>query len=498
MALAMTLLPLLLAALAATLPSNRHRPLILPLAAVLQLGMTLAAIWPALFGLPEAPESGGSWLGLDAPGKLVLVVVVVLYFFCSIYCVGYLRHRAERANRVFVSCLLAFLGVASLVCWSKHLGLMWVAIEATTLSTAPLIYFNRSKRAIEATWKYLLVCSVGIALALLGTFFLAYSAVPAGLAPSMDIDEVLRNAGGLSKPWLRAAFVLLLVGYGTKMGLAPMHSWKPDAYGEAPGVVGAVFAGGVASCAFLALSRVYRVCVEAGEGLYVSRLLLCMGLFSMAVAGIFMIGQRDFKRMLAYSSVEHMGILALGLGIGGPALYGAMLHVATSGMSKGLLFLSAGNIHRAYESKSTDEVRGALRRLPLSASFFLLGFLAITGSPPFGCFVSELSILGGAFGSGRGLAAALCLAFLFIVFMGMGKTVLKVVQGRPPVEASPYGASSVAPLGGSPGARAYRDGLLTALPLVGLAALVLLLGLCLPAPFEALVRESAAWLGAKP
>jgi hydrogenase-4 component F len=478
MALAMILLPILLAGLAAAIPSNRLRPWILPAAAACHLGMTIFVLMN-----PGLPSGGGSWLDLDPPGKLVLLVVSVLFFFCSIYCVGYLRYRRERSNRVFVACLLAFLGVMSLVAWSQHLGLMWVAIEATTLSTAPLIYFNRSKRAIEATWKYLLVGSVGIALALLGTFFLAYSALPAGLEPSMMMGELMSSAAGLSKPWLRAAFVLLLVGYGTKMGLAPMHTWKPDAYGEAPGVVGAVFAGGVTSCAFLAFLRVYRVCLAAGEGVYVSRILLCMGLLSMAVAGLFMIGQRDFKRMLAYSSVEHMGILIVGLGIGGPALYGTMLHVATNGMTKGLLFLSAGNIHRAYASKSTDEVHGALRRLPLSGALFLAGFLAITGSPPFGPFVSEFSILNGAFAAGRFVTAGLFLLFLLVVFIGMGKTVLKVVQGRPPVEVLD---------------EPYRDGFLTIAPVFCLMALVLLLGLYIPRPLSDLLNDAVRYLEMQP
>jgi hydrogenase-4 component F len=497
MALAMICLPILLAGLAAAIPSNRIRPWLLPIAAASHLGMTILALWPAVAGALELPSGGGSWLALDPPGKLVLLVVSVLFFCCSIYCVGYLRYRQERSNRVFVSCLLVFLGVMSLVAWSQHLGLMWVAIEATTLSTAPLIYFNRSKKAIEATWKYLLVGSVGIALALLGTFFLAYSALPVGLEPTMMLDAVLRSAPALSKPWIRASFVLLLLGYGTKMGLAPMHTWKPDAYGEAPGVVGAIFAGGVTSCAFLAFLRVYHVCIAAGEGEYVSRILLCMGLFSMAVAGIFMIGQRDFKRMLAYSSVEHMGILIVGLGIGGPALYGTMLHVATNGMTKGVLFLSAGNIHRAYASKSTDEVRGAMRRLPISGALFLAGFLAITGSPPFGPFVSEFSILNGAFDAGRFVVAALFLFFLLVVFIGMGKTVLKVVQGRPPVEVPPAGTAAVS-AGAVTAPEPYRDGLLTIAPVLGLMAIVLLLGLCVPKPLGDLLHDAVGYLETRP
>jgi hydrogenase-4 component F len=491
MALAATIvLPLLLGLLAAALPSNRARPTLLPVAAACHLAATLSAVfsWPFKSG-----GEGGlalSWLGLDAPGKLVLLLVSVLFFCCSLYCVGYLRYRLERSNRVFVACLLGFLSAASLAAWSRHLGLTWVAIEATTLSTAPLIYFNRSKRSIEATWKYLLVCSVGIALALLGTFFLAYSAIAAGLPVSLMNDDLARAAAGLSRPWLRAAFVLILVGYGTKMGLAPMHTWKPDAYGEAPGVVGAIFAGGVTSCAFLAFLRVDRVCACAGEGAWSSRLLLVMGLFSMAIAALFMIAQRDFKRMLAYGSVEHAGILAAALGFGGGALglgsgalYGGMLQLVAGGLAKGLLFLSAGNIHRAYASKSTDEARGAMRRLPLSGALFVAGFLATTGSPPFGPFIGLFSILSSAVAGGRGLAAALFGLLLLAVFAGMGRTALAVAQGRPPTEAA---------------ASSYRDGFLTTAPALILLALVLLLGLWIPVPLESLMRDAASFMQAAP
>src|SRR5207248_2432294 len=162
----------------------------------------------------------------------------------------------------------------------------------------------------------------------------------------------------------RAAFVLLLVGYGAKMGLAPMHTWKPDAYGEAPGLVGTLLAGGVTSCAFLALLRVYQVCRASADSEFARELLMFMGIFSMAVAAVFMVRQRDFKRMLAYSSVEHMGILVLGIGIGGVGVYGALLHMINNGLAKGVLFLSAGNIHRSYGSKRADDVRGALERVP--------------------------------------------------------------------------------------------------------------------------------------
>ena len=477
MALAIILFPLFMALLALGIRSNHWRPWVLPVA-----GAVHAALTVVVLGAP-APSTGSGWLELDAPGRLVLALVSLLFLLCSFYTVGYLRHREERPNRIFCACLCAFLGVLSLVTWAHHLGLMWVAIEATALCTAPLIYFNQTPRSIEATWKYLLIGSIGIALALLGSFFLAYSMVTAGVEPSLTFEHLVREAPQLSKPWLHAGFVLLLVGYGTKMGLAPMHTWKPDAYGEAPGVVGALMAGGVTSCAFLAIFRVYHICLVAGEGAYVSRLLIFMGLFSMVVAGAFMVGQRDFKRMLAYSSVEHMGILVLGLGIGGVAIYGTLLHLANNAIAKGVLFLSAGNIHRAYGSKTTDVVTGALRRLPIAGALFLGGFLAVTGSPPFGPFVSEFSILNAIFVTGHYWVGALFLFFLLVVFVGMSVTVLTVVQGPVPAAARHT---------------TYRDGWLTALPPLVMMALVLLLGLYIPAPLQTLLNDAVHFLEVNP
>jgi hydrogenase-4 component F len=471
------LVPLLAALAGLAVPSNRWRPWVLLPAAAAHLAISLLCITKA-----SSPTAYG-WLFLDPPGRLVLLLISVLFLICSVYTIGYLQYRPDRSNRVFVMCLLIFLGVASLVTCAHHLGLMWVAVEATTLSTAPLIYFNRTARSIEATWKYLLVGSVGLAIALLGSFFLAYASLGNGGEPSLLFEDLLRRAPLLNKPWLEAAFVLLLVGYGTKMGLAPMHTWKPDAYGEAPGVVGALLAGGVTSCAFLALLRIHHICEAAGESPYVGRLMVCMGLFSMAVAAVFMVGQRDIKRMLAYSSVEHMGILIIGAGIGGPALFGALLHMMNNGITKGLLFLSAGNIHRSYDSKSTDEVRGAMRRLPLSGTLFLLGFFAITGSPPFGPFVSEFTILSGAFAGGRFLVGAGFLLLLLVVFIGMGRTVLTVVQGRPLARGK---------------ATEYRDGLLTGLPIVVSLGIVLLLGVHIPAFLGGLLNNAASSLEMKP
>lgn len=476
MLLALVLVPLLGALGAFVLPLGQRRPGLIPLIGTLHLALSL---W--LLGLPAAPTVG-LWLALDPLGKLVLLQVSGIFFLCSLYAPGYLRLRSARDNRVFCTALLTFLGMMSLAILSRHLGLMWVALESSTLSAAPLLYFNNNPRSIEATWKYLLIGSVGIALALLGSFFLAYGALYAGLDSTLLVDDLLREAPKLSKPWLHGALVFLFIGYGTKMGLAPMHSWKPDAYGEAPGLAGTLLSGALTSCAFMAVLRFFHVADAAGEGDYARELLLALGLFSMAVASVFMVRQRDFKRMLAYSSVEHMGILAVGVGVGGGGLFGALYHMLTNGFTKGILFLSAGNIHRAFGSKRTDEVRGALQRAPISAGLLVLGFFAITGAPPFGPFVSELSILDAALNGGYRWVCGLFLLFLFVVFLGMGAAVLTITQGEPP----PPGEGDV--LGEAPGTWA---------PILGFVAVSLLLGLYLPAPLMGLLREATAYLEGK-
>ena len=472
----LVLFPLAVAALALVVPWDRWRPLLLPLLGTGHLVLTIVVLV-----LPLRLDY--DWVVLDALGKLALLCISVLYFFCSYSAVAYLRYWKDRPNRIFTACFSGLLGLLSLVVMSHHLGLLWVAIEGSTLISAPLIYFNRNKLSIEATWKYLLVGSVGIALALLGTFFLAYSALSGGMQVTLSLDELIRGAPGLSKTWLRAAFILLLVGYGTKMGLAPMHSWKPDAYGESSGVVGAVFAGAITTAAFLALLRVYQIRQAAGETAFASLLLLILGTLSMAVAGLFLIGQKDLKRMLAYSSVEHMGILTLGLGLGKTAFFGTLLHVVNNTVTKGVLFLSVANIQRAFGSKSIDVVRGAFRRLPVSGSLLLVGFLAITGSPPFAPFVSEFAILKGALDAGNFFLAGLFLVLLLLVFIGMGNTVLKAVQGRFPPGV---------------GDTSYRDTLLSTAPVVGLMALVLLLGVSIPPPLRTLVDDAVRTLEGQP
>jgi hydrogenase-4 component F len=475
--LSLVLVPLLLGGLAFAVRSNLERPWLLP------MGGGLHLLGTAVVLLGKGPAAEGAWLGLDPLNKVVLGFLSVLFFLCSVYARGYLVSRPTQPNRVFTASLLAFLAMLTLAVEAQHLGLMWVAVEACTLSSAPLLYFNQNPRSLEATWKYMLIGSVGIALALLGSYFLAYSALRGGMGTSLFFRDLVREAPHLSHPWLRSAFILLFVGYGTKMGLAPMHTWKPDAYGEAPGLVGALLAAGLTAAAFLAILRFFQICTAAHDVAFARSMMVTIGLFSMAIAAVFMVRQRDYKRMLAYSSVEHMGILVLGIGIGGAGIFGSLLHLINNGLTEGVLFLSAANIHRAYGSKRVEDVGGAIRRLPITGVLFLAGFLAITATPPFGLFFSEFTILRAAVVGGRFWIAGVFLFMLFVVFVGMSSTVFAVVQGEPSSKAS---------------ATAYKDGFLTVAPIVAFLGLVLLLGVYVPPPLGHALERAASFIEMRP
>ncbi|HUI08072.1 MAG TPA: proton-conducting transporter membrane subunit [Verrucomicrobiae bacterium] len=440
------------------------------------------------------PTPGG-WFALDGLGLLFLSITSVLFLAVSVYTLSYLRRERQGGitdieegflfdnapEATFTACLLLFLAAMTLVTVSQHVGLLWVAVEATTLASAPLIYFHRHHRSLEATWKYLLICSVGIALALLGNFFLAVAAShpqagTSGSSPSMLFANLGSQATQLHVPWLKAAFLLILVGYGTKMGLAPLHTWLPDAHSESPSVISALLSGALLNCAFLGIVRTQQVCVAAGLGGFSRQLLVGFGLISMAVAAAFIVGQSDYKRMLAYSSVEHMGILSLGIGLGGAGVFGALLHAINHSLTKAMLFLIAGNILGTFRTKSTVEVRGVLRALPVSGVVWLAGLFAITGSPPFGPFLSEFTILKASLDEGRTIVAVIYLALLAAIFIGMATVALRMAQGEASREPQ-------------------REPLIAVLPPALLGAGVLLLGIYIPPAIDNLLHETARALG---
>ena len=335
-----------------------------------------------------------------------------------------------------------------------------------------------------------MICSVGIALAFLGNIFFAAAAGKAaggaashaanGGAHILQLDELLRRAPSLHIRWLHGAFILLLVGYGTKMGLAPLHTWLPDAHSESPSVVSALLSGALLNCAFLGILRGLQVLAAAGQAAFAQELLLGFGLISLVLASIFILRQADYKRMLAYSSVEHVGIIALGTGLGGGGVFGAMLHAVNHSIVKAMLFFLAGNILAVFRTKISARVQGVSRVLPISGMLFILGFLAIAGAPPFGLFISEFTILRAAVEQGRYITATLYLVCLGIIFTGMSAIVLKMVQGSP--------------LGGWE-APAHIEPVLAIAPPLALGAASLFLGLYIPQWLSAALHLAAVAAG---
>jgi hydrogenase-4 component F len=471
--LAPVVVPLLGAALIFAVRGRTARFAVLLAATLAHMGST-AALWRSF---PFAPES--DLLRVDASGLLFLSVVSLMYCLVAVQLIAYTKNEPRGAPPAFLACHLFSLAAMSLSTVANHWGLFWVAMEATTLASAPLVFYHHGPRSLEAVWKYLIVCSVGIALALLGTLFLGMAAtrVTAGGENPLVFSTLLANAHALSTPWLRMAVVFLLVGYGTKMGLAPMHTWKPDAYGEAPPPVAALLSGGLTNCAFLAVLRIAQLANAAGEGPFLSPMLVVLGLFSLGVAVASILGQSNYRRMLAYSSVEHMGVLVLAVGVGGLAAFGGMLHAVNNAMNKGALFLAAGNILQARRTSDVKDVTGLVKSQPATAALFFIALLAATGFPPFGTFASEFTILRGIVADGRFVVAGLYLAFLAIGFIGLASVVFRMVQG----DAAP-------PHAGEP----RKENLVSLLPVVVFMAVALLLGVHVPAPLQSLLDRATA------
>ena len=459
-------------------------PVVGALACALDLARSRRLIWLILSGATHVALTGLAWAGprvtspwlwlsWDPLGGLVLTLVSVVFAAVALYSVGYSRREAPRGGRLFEACLLAFLGSASVVCLTDHLGVMWVAMEATTLATAPLIYDSRDHHSIEAVWKYLLLCSVGIALALLGTFMLA---IAQGPSTTLLGSQVARIAT-MDPAWFKAAFVFLFIGYGTKVGLVPMHTWLPDAHGEAPSPISALLSGALLNVAFLAILRIVQIAQATGQRRLVAPVLIGFGLASMLVAGALLVRQWNYKRMLAYSSVEHMGILAVGCGLGQGAVFGALLHMIGSSLCKAVLFFVSGVAQSEYGSKRIADVSGMVRRLPVTGTLFVLGFFALSGFPPSAPFVSELTILGGAVAGNRTWVAVALVAIQALVFVGIVGRVVAMAQG-----------------GGGEAMR-RRESPWLVLPPAGLLLVVVVLGIYLAPPFRHVLGAAAETLG---
>lgn len=431
-----------------------------------------------------------AWGGTLRADALSAVMLLVIGLVGTLATWSGVRHVTEElrsgqaspaAARRYAALVPAFLATMAFTVLTDNLGLLWAGVEATTIVTAFLVGHRGGRRALEATWKYVVIGSVGIALAYLGTVLAYYAARHAGIpaADALRWSSLVGQAGQLDPSVLRVALVLLVLGFGTKAGLVPLHSWLPDAHGQAPAPVSALMSGVLLPVAAYALLR-YRVVAVAALGTEFPRLLLLtVALLSLVLAASLLLVQHDLKRMLAYSSIEHMGLVALGIAVGTPlAVAALLLHVVGHGLAKAVLFCGSGRLLALEGTTALSSVRGLVLRRPALGAAVALGLAALLGLPPFSLFASEVALLRAVVGGGLGWAAGVTLLLLLAVFGAMVVRLAPLLLGPADPVPAPEGAGTgtgAAPL------------------LVGLAALVVL-GMS-AWPLEGLLRAAAGIVG---
>jgi hydrogenase-4 component F len=357
---------------------------------------------------------------------------------------------------------------------AHNVGVMWVAIEATTITSALLIPLHVTKASVEASWKYILIGSVGIALAFVGTVLAYFDFVNlAGEQPAaLNWTVLLASAPSLHREVLQLAFVFLLIGYGTKAGLAPMHTWLPDAHSESPSALSAMMSGALLAVAIYAIIR-WKIVVDAAIGPGFSHgLLVALSLLSLAIAAFSLIGQRNYKRMLAYSSIEHTGLTCMGLALGPLGVFAAMLHMVNHTVTKSMMFLLAGRVQQRYQSTEIAESPGLIRVMPVTASLFAAGMFAIAGLPPFGLFMSEFALMRAGFAAGQTGLMVIVLVLLALAFIALLRNLNRMLYGTPPA-ATPCGESEP----------------WTLVPLALCLSILLVLGIVLPSPLSGLLTK---------
>jgi hydrogenase-4 component F len=361
----------------------------------------------------------GEWVYVD-PLSVVIVVLVAAVGVCGVLnSLSYMTTELARGELQqkdeprYYALMLVFLATMLTVPVVDNLGVMWVAIEATTVVSVLLVSTHHSGPSLEAAWKYLVLGSVGIALALFGTMMTYYASGSFGAEAGLTWTHLRDVATQLDPDVMRLAFAFILVGYGTKVGLAPMHSWLPDAHSQAPSPISGLLSGVLLNCAVYAVLR-FRILADASAGShYTDELLIGFGLFSVVLAVPFLVVQHDLKRLLGYHSVEHMGIIILAFGIGGTvAIYAALLHLVAHSLTKSSLFFSAGAIVQGLHTRSMHRMRGLFQVTPLAGAGLVIGALALAGLPPFAMFTSEYGLIAGGFDQGRGLIAIIGVLFI--------------------------------------------------------------------------------------
>jgi hydrogenase-4 component F len=375
----------------------------------------------------------------DMFSAFIVLIVSIVGFVASIYSIGYMGHEFKhgildlKKLRLYYVLFHMFMFTMLLVGVTNNLGL-WIAIEMTTLVSTLLLILYLRKSSVEAAWKYMTICTVGITFALLGTILTYYGAVKimGESGDALNWTSLIKVADQFDPTIMKLAFIFILIGYGTKAGLAPMHTWLPDAHSEAPSPVSALLSGVLLNCAMYGIIRFYSIATKSTGIEFTSNLLIVFGLLSLGIAMPFIILQEDYKRMLAYSSVEHMGIIAIGIGFGGTfGVFGALLHMFNHAMTKSLMFFGAGNVLLKHGTKEINKVSGVVKSMPVTGAMLLIGGLAITGSPPFSIFISEFIILWAGFLQGHIIASVLFLLFIIMIFAGFFYNLSKMIFGNP-------------------------------------------------------------------
>lgn len=377
------------------------------------------------------PCISSKYFCIDSSNIIFLLLLSIVFMAVAIYNNGYIKHETDDVRRLRHYSYMVLIFVLSMTgaIASTNLGLAWVFIEATTLASAYLIYFNKTKTAIEAAWKYVYICSIGIALAFVGIILLT---IATGSMNSLSYSDLFAYAGTFNPFWLKLSFVFILFGIGTKMGLAPVHFWLPDAHSESPSPISGLLSAALLNSAFLVILNVYKItyftgCADFGKGM-----MLVMGFLSLFITAVFVFRINNYKRMLAYSSVENMGILIIGCAIGGIAMYAAILHMIGHSLIKASFFLTSGNVLEIYKTKKIKSVTGILKTDKKTGWLWIVSLLGIVAFPPSVLFISEFLMIKAMIVEKHYILCALFVILLTIILYGLAKAVIKMSFGDAP------------------------------------------------------------------
>lgn len=427
---------------------------------------------------------GGILFRLDSLGAVFLAIISGVGFLTGICFIGYANHQMEnghgsyREHCTWFALFNLFLGAMALVTIAENMILTWAAIEATTIASTLLICRQKKTSSLEAAWKYAIVCSVGVAFGLFGAILLFANSSQLGTPSSHtgNWTHILANAHLMDPALAAIAFVFAFIGFGTKAGIFPMHTWLPDAYNEAPAPIGGLLSSALSNCAFFVLIRYFTVVSNAMGTFWPQTVLLIFGILSIGCGAFFMIVQRDIKRLLAYSSIENIGIVALAFGIGGPfGIAAGLLHAINNSIAKAMAFCVTGNIEQSLGTQDSTSIKGVMNLMPATGVFFGISMLALAGLPPFNVFVSEFLVITAGISSGKHWLTVLAMLLLVTAFAGLVRTTSSVLLGN---------------TSGKNGKKS--SGFFQILPLGIFVIAILIMGLRIPRPVHHLISNATA------